>query len=91
MGLNPLRHNPKRNRTVVFAEENPNDKAKARILLPLASMPLLSERTRIRIRTSKISPTLSATLVSRKAITLTSVLKKSQKTSFGLNDLHVSD
>ena len=59
VGLNPLRHSPRRNRTVVLAEEDPDDRAKARILLPLASTPLLSGRTRIRTRKTYL--TLSAT------------------------------
>ena len=89
LGPNPLRPSPKRNRTVVLAEENPNDRAKARILLLLASMPLLSGRTRIRTR--KTYPTLSATPASRKVIMPTSVPRRSQKTSVGLNNLHVND
>ena len=48
MGPNSLRPSPRKNRTVVLAEEDPNNRAKARILLPLASTPLLSRRTRIR-------------------------------------------
>ena len=36
---NPLRHSPRRTRTVVLVEEGPDNKAKTRILLPLASMP----------------------------------------------------
>ena len=34
VGLNPLRHSSRRNRIVVLAEEDPDDRAKARILLP---------------------------------------------------------
>ena len=90
-GPNPLRHSPRRNRTVVLAEEDPDDRAKARILLPLASTPPPSGKTRIRIRTRKTYPMLSATLASRKAIMPTSVPRRSQKTSVGLDDLHVGD
>ena len=89
LGLNPLLHSPRRNRTVVLAKEDPDNKAKARILLPLASTPLLSGRTRIRTR--KTYPTLSATPASRKVIMPTSVPRRSQKTSVGLDDLHVGD
>ena len=88
---NLLRHSPRKNRIIVLAEEDPNNKAKTSIFLPLASTPLLSGKTRTRIRTKKTSLTLSATLVSRKAITQTSVPRKSQKTSIGLDDLHVGD
>ena len=91
VGLNPLRHSPRRNRTVIPAKEDPNDRAKARILLPLASTPLLSGRTRTRIRTRKTYPILSATPASRKVIMPTSVPKRSQKTSVGLDNLHVGD
>ena len=90
-GPNPHRHSLKRNRIVVLAKENPNNRAKTRIPLPLASMSLLSRRTRTKIRTRKISPTLSATLVSRNAIMPTSALRKSSKTSIGLDDLYVGD
>ena len=90
-GPNPLRHSPRRNRTVVLAEEDPDDRAKARILLPLASTPLLSGRTKTRIRTRKISPILSTTLVSKKIIMPTSVPKRSQKTSVGLDNLYVDN
>ena len=89
VGHNPLRPSPRRNRTVVLAEENPDDRAKARILLPLASTLLLSGRTRIRTRKTYLI--LSATPESRKVIMPTSVPNKSQKTSVGLNDLHVGD
>ena len=88
-GPNPLRHSPRRNKTVILAEEDPDDRAKARILLPLASTPPLSGRTRIRTR--KTYPTLSATPASRKVIMPTSVPRRSQKTSVGLDDLHVGD
>ena len=88
-GPNPLRHSPRRNRTVVLTEEDPDNKAKARILRPLASTPSLSGR--IRIRTRKTYPTLSATPASRNVIIPTSVPKRSQKTSVGLDDLHVGD
>ena len=91
VGPNFLRHSPRKNRTVIFAEENSDDKAKARILLPLASTPQLSGRTRTKIRTKKISPILNATLVSKKAITPTNALRRSQKTSVGLDNLHVGD
>ena len=89
VGLNPLRHSPRRNRTVVLAEEDPDDRAKARILLPLASTPLLSGKTKM--RTKKTYPTLSATPASRKVIMPTSVPRRSQKTSVGLDDFHVGD
>ena len=91
VGLNPLRHSPKRNRTVVLAKENSDNGAKARILLPLTLTPLLSGKIRTRIRTRKTYPTLSATPASRKVIIPTSVPRKSQKTSVSLNDLHVGD
>ena len=48
VGPNPLWPSPRRNRTVVLAKEDPNNRAKDRILLPLASTPLLSGKTRIR-------------------------------------------
>ena len=89
VGPNPLRPSPRRNKTVVLAKEDPNDRAKARILLPLALTPLLSGRTRIRTR--KTYPTLNATSASRKIIIPTSVPRRSQKTSVGLDDLHVGD
>ena len=86
---NLLRPSPRRNRTIVLAKEDPDDKAKTRILLPLLSTPLLSRR--IKIRTKKTYPTLSAIPASRKVIMLTSVPKKSQKTNVGLDNLHVGD
>ena len=89
MGPNPFRPSSRRNRTVVLVEEDPDDRAKDRILLPLASTPLLSGRTRIRTR--KTYPTLSATPASRKVIMPTSVPRRSQKTSVGLDDFHVGD
>ena len=89
VGLNPLRPSPKKNRTVVLAEEGPNDRAKDRILLLLASTPLLSGKTRIKTR--KTYPTLNATPASRKVIMPTRVPKRSQKTSVGLDDFHVGD
>ena len=89
VGPNSLRPSPRRNRTVVLAKENPDDRAKDRILLLLASTPLLSGRTRIRTR--KTRPTLSATPTRRKIIIPTSVPRRSQKTSIGLDDLHVGD
>ena len=91
VGPNPLRHSSKRTRVVILTKKDPNNRAKARIPLPLASMPLLSEKTRIRIRIKRTSPTLNATFVSKKAITPTSAPKKSQKTSIGLDDLYVGD
>ena len=91
VGPNPYRHSSKKTRTVVLTKKVPNNKVKARIFLLLASMPLLSRRTRTKIKTKKTYPTLSATLVSRKIIMPTSVPKKSQKTSVGLDNLHVSD
>ena len=89
VGPNLLRPSPRRNKTVVLAEEDPDDRAKARILLSLASTLLLLDRTKI--RTKKTYPTLSATPASRKVIMPTSVLRRSQKTSVGLDDLHVGD
>ena len=65
---NSRRHSPKRTRTIVFAKEDPDNKAKAKILLPLASLPPLLKKTRTRIRTKKAYPTLSATLVSKKSL-----------------------
>ena len=91
VGPNPLRHSPRRTRTVIFAKENPDIKAKARILLPFASTPPPSGRTRTKIRTKMTYPIMSATLVSKKVIMPTSVLRRSQKTSVGLDNLHVSD
>ena len=91
VGLNLLRHSPRRNRTVIVAEENPHDKAKARILLPLASTPLLLGRTRTRISTRKTYPTLSAIPASKKVIMPTSVPRRSQKTSVVLDNFHVGD
>ena len=89
VGPNPLRPSPRSNRIVVLAEEDPNNRAKDRILLSLMSTPLLSERTRIRTR--KTYPILSATPTSRKVIMPTSVPRRSQRTSVGLDNLHVSD
>ena len=91
MGLNLLWHSPRRTRIVVFAKEAPDNKAKARILLPLASTPPLSRKKKTKRRTKRTSLTLSATLVSRKTIMPTSALRRSQKTSVGLDDLHVDD
>ena len=54
VGHNSDQHSqPRRTRIVVFAKEDPNNKAKVRILLPLASMLLLSGKTRTTIRTKK--------------------------------------
>ena len=91
VGLNPLRHSPRRNRIVVLAEKNPDDKAKARILLPLALTPLPLGKTRIRIRIRKTYPTLSATLTNRKALMPISVPRRSQETSVDLDNLYVGD
>ena len=88
---NPLWQNLRKTKTVVLAKQDPNDRAKAKIPLPLASMPLLLGRTRTKIRTKRTSLTLSATLVSRKAITPISAPRKSQKTSVSLDDFHVGD
>ena len=87
----PLQYSPRKNKIVVLAKENLDNKANARILLPLASKLLLSGRTRTKIRIRKISPTLSATFVSRKTITPTSAPRRSQKTSVGLDNLYVGD
>ena len=89
VGLNPLWHSQERNITIVLAEEYPDDRAKARILLLLASTPLPSGKTRIKIRTRKTYPTLSAIFANKKAIIPTSVRKKSQKTSVSLDHLYV--
>ena len=89
VGLNPLRPSPRRNKIVVLAKEDPNNRAKARILLPLASTPLLSGKTKIWTR--KTYPTLSATPTSRKVIMPTSVPRRSQKTSVDLDHFHVGD
>ena len=89
VGPNPFWPSPRRNKTIVLAEENPNNRAKARILLPLASMPLLLGR--IKIKTRKTYPILSATPASKKVIMPTSVLRRSQKTSVGLDDFHFND
>ena len=91
VGPNLLRNSPRKNRTVVLAKEDPDDRAKAIIPRPLASTPLPSRKSRIRIRTRKTYPTLSATLANRKAIIPTSVPRRSQKTSVSLDDLHVGD
>ena len=77
VGPNPLHPSPQKTRIVIFAKENPNNKAKARILLPLASTLSPSERTRTKIRTRRTSPILSVTLVSRKTIMPTNVSKRS--------------
>ena len=89
VGPNLFRPSPRRNRTIVLADKDPDDRVKARILVPLTSTPLLSGRTKIRTR--KTYPTLSAILASRKVIMPTSVPRRSQKTSVGLDDLHVGD
>ena len=91
VGPNPLRHSPRRNKTVILAEEDPDDRAKARILLSLVSTPLLSGRTKTKLRTTKTYPTLSATPASRKVIIPTSVPRRSQKTSVSLDNLYVGD
>ena len=91
VGLNPLRHSLWKTKRVVLAKENPNNKAKARILLPLAVTPPLSRKTWSKIRTKRTSLALSAALVSRKIIMPISALRKSQKTSISLDNLHISD
>ena len=91
VGPNPLRHSPKRNRTIVLIVEDPDNKAKVRILLPLALTPLLSGKTRSKIRTRKIYLILSATPISKKVIMPISIPKRSQKTTDGLDNFHVSD
>ena len=88
---NLLWQSPRRTKTVVLAEENLDDKVKAKILLSLASTLLPSRKTRTRIKIRKIYLILSTTHISKKAIMPTSVLKKSQKTSVGLNNLYVGD
>ena len=91
VGLNPFRHSPWKTRIAVLFEENPDDKAKARIFLSLISTPPPSGKTRTRIRIKKTYPILSATLISRKIIMPISVLRKSQKTRVSLDDVHVGD
>ena len=91
VGLNPLQHSSRKNKSVVLAEEDPNDRAKARILLPLASTPLPSGKTRIRIRTRETYLILSTALANKKAIMPISVPKRSQKTSVSLNNFHVGN
>ena len=91
MGLNPLQNSLRMTKTVVFAKENPDNKAKTRILILLTSTLLPSKKTRTRIRTKKIYLTLNTTLISRKIIMPTNVLRRSQKTSVGFDNLHVSD
>ena len=90
-GSNFHRHSLRRNRIVVLVKKNPDNRAKAKIPLPLASTPLLSGKTRSKIRTRRTSLTLSLILVSRKAIMPISNPRKSQKTSVGLDNLHVGD
>ena len=91
VGPNLHQHSLRKNKIVVLVKEDPDNRAKARILLSLASTPLLSEKTKIRIKTRRTSPILSTTLVSRKAIMSTSAPKRSQKTSIGLINLYVDD
>ena len=91
VGHNPFWHSQRKTRTVVLVENDSDNKAKTRILLPLASTPPSSGKTRTRIRTRKTYLTLSAILVSRKVIMPTSIPRKSKKTSVGLNNLHVGD
>ena len=91
VGPNLFQYTPRKTRTVVFAKENPDDKAKARIRLPLASMPPPSGKIRTRIRIKKTYPTLSTTIVSRKVIMPTNVARRSQKTSVGLDVLYVGN
>ena len=91
VGPNPHRHSAKRSRIVVLAKKNPDNKAKARILLPLPSTPPLSRRTRTKIRTRKTYLILNAILVSKKVIMPTSDLKRSQKTSVSFDNLHIGD
>ena len=88
---NPHQHSLKTIRTVVFAKKDLNDKAKTRILLPLVSTLLLSRKTRAKIRTKKTYPIFSATLVSKKVIMPINILRRSQKTCTGLDDLYVID
>ena len=91
MGPNPHWHSPKRTKTIVLVGKNLDDKAKARIFLPLASTPSLLKKSRTRIRTKKTYPTLSAILVSRKVNIPTSVPKKSQKTRVNLDNFYVGN
>ena len=84
MGLNPFQHSPRRTRTVILAKKDPDNKAKARILLPLVLtlLPLGKRKTYL---------TLNATLVSKKVIMPTSTPRKSQKTNVGHDDLYIGD
>ena len=89
MRPNPHRHSSRKTITIVLLKKNPDNKAKARIPLPLASTPMVSGI--IRIRSRKTHQTLNAILVNRKVIIPISVLRRSQKTSVGLNNLYVGD
>ena len=91
VGFNPLWHSPRKNRTVVLTKEDPDNRTKTRILLLLMSTPLPSGKRRIKIRTRKTYPILSATLANRKTIMPISVPRRSQKTSVNFDDLHVDD
>ena len=82
---------PRNTRIIVLAKKDPNNKIKARILLPLALMPPLLRKIKTKIRTRKIWPILSAIIVSRKVIMPTNISKKSQKTSVSLDNLHDDD
>ena len=73
VGPNLFWHSLRRTKTIVFAKKDPNNKVKARILLPLASTPPPSRRIKTRIRTRKTYPTLSATLISKNVIMPTNV------------------
>ena len=90
-GPNPHWHSLRKNKIVIFAEDDPDNRAKARIPLSLTLTSLLSERTRTKIKTRRTSPILSATFVSRKNIIPTNALRRSQKTSVGLDNLHIDD
>ena len=89
--LNPHRHSPIKTRIVILAKKNHDNKVKAKIFLPLASMLLLSGSSKIRIRRRKTYLILSAILVSKNLIMLISVPRRSQKTSVGLDDLYIDD
>ena len=92
VGLNSHWYSQQRKtRTIVFAGKNPINKAKVRtrILLPPASMALPSEKTKI--KTKRTYLILSTTIVSKRATMPISVLKRSQKTSVDIDDLHIGD
>ena len=62
-------------------------KAKTKTHLPLASMSQLSRKTKIK----KTLLILNIIIVNKKAIILTSILKKSQKTNISLSNLYIDN